>query len=406
MQYKNKKQQKKPAGKSKGEGEEPKAKTASKVICWNCGENGHKRPECKKPRKDKKKEEEEEEADELFLITDDAQEDLSLAAMERSSRDKGWYVNSGATKHMCNQKEWYEKLENVDASTSVTLGDNSKCAVKGKGAIPITTTEGSTRALENVLYIPNLCKNLLSVSAMTKQKMKVEFDESEVLIKDKTQGNKVIARGEEKNGLYRITDFAGIAHEDDSHLWHQRMGHLNYTSLANLKKEGMVTGLPAIQESTAVCEGCMLVKQHRSSFSTHKPNRASKPLELVHSDVCGPMKTTSIAGSRYFLTFIDDFTRHIWVYFLKEKSQVLNKFKEFKARAETQSGGKIKVLRIDRGGEFETKEFRKFVTDQGIQRQLTTTNTPQQNGVAERKNRTIVEMARSMMKAKNLKDDF
>jgi transposase InsO family protein len=118
------------------------------------------------------------------------------------------------------------------------------------------------------------------------------------------------------------------------------------------------------------------------------------------------MKTTSIVGSRYFLTFIDDLSRYIWVYFLKEKSQAFSKFKEFKVAAENQSEAKIKVLRTDRGGEFESKEFRMFVTDQGIQRQLTTSYTPQQNGVAEWNNRTIVEMARSMLKAKNLKDSL
>jgi len=386
VQYKGKKQQqKKPTGKPKVEEEESKGKTVSKFICWNCGEKGHKRPECKKP----KKEEDDEESDKLFLIMDDAQEDLSLAAMEMSSHDNGWYVDSEATKHMSNRKEWYERLEAVDASSSVTLGDNSKCAVKGKGAIPIQTAEGSTRALQNVLYIPNLCKNLLSVSAMTKQKMKVEFDEAEVLIKDKTQGDKVIARGVERNGLYRIMDFAGMAREDDSQLWHQRLGHLNYTSLAALEKEGMVTGLPSIRESTNVCEACMLGKQHRSAFPTDAAKRASKPLELVHSDICGPMKTTSIAGSRYFLTFIDDLTRHIWVYFLKEKSQAFSKFKEFKVAAKNQSEAKIKVLRTDRGGEFESKEFRKFVTDQGIQSQLTALYTPQQKGWSNKRTKRL-----------------
>ena len=97
---------------------------------------------------------------------------------------------------------------------------------------------------------------------MIRQKMKVEFDEAEVIIKDKTQGDKVIAKGVERNGLYRIMDFVGVAQEDNSQLWHQRLGHLNYTSLATMEKEGMVVDLPSIQETTQVHKACMLGKQH------------------------------------------------------------------------------------------------------------------------------------------------
>ena len=119
------------------------------------------------------------------------------------------------------------------------------------------------------MYIPKLCKNLLLVSAMTRQKMKVEFDEAKVIITDKSQGDKVVAKGVERNGLYRIMDFVGVAPDDDSQLWHQRLGHLNYTSFATMEKEGMVVGLPSIEETTEVYEACMLGKQHRSASPTN-----------------------------------------------------------------------------------------------------------------------------------------
>lgn len=226
------------------------------------GEKGHKRLECKKPKKEKKKEGEEEH-DNLFLITDDgSQEDLSLTLMETNARDIGYYVASGVTKHMLNHKEWYERLEVVDASSTVTVGDNSKCVLKEKGAILIKMTNNSMRALHNVLYIPNQCKNLLLVSAMMKHKMKVEFDEAEVLLKDKTQGDKVIARGLEKNKLYRIVDLAGMAWDDESQLRHERLGHINYTSLSTLEKQGTMIGFQSIWKSNGVCEACMLGKQH------------------------------------------------------------------------------------------------------------------------------------------------
>ncbi|KAG9450658.1 hypothetical protein H6P81_010623 [Aristolochia fimbriata] len=164
----------------------------------------------------------------------------------------------------------------------------------------------------------------------------------------------------------------------------------------------MVKGLPEIDHPDQLCEWCMKGKQHRLPFEAGHSQRARRPLELVHTDIAGPFEVTSLGGNRYYLTFIDDFSRYTWVYFLKEKSEALNKLKEFKALAENQSRKYIKVLRSDRGGEYTSKAFEEFCKENGILHQLTASYTPQQNGVAERKNRTIMNMARSMMKGKTL----
>lgn len=134
--------------------------------------------------------------------------------------------------------------------------------------------------------------------------------------------------------------------------------------------------------------------------------RAKSPLELVHVDICGDMQEPSLGKNLYFLTFIDDYSRHTWVYFLKQKSEAFACFKNFKVVVEKQSGYPIKTLRTDRGGEFTSNEFADFCLKNGIQRQLTAAYTPQHNGVAERKNRTIMEMARSMLQTKNLPNIF
>ena len=110
------------------------------------------------------------------------------------------------------------------------------------------------------------------------------------------------------------------------------------------------------------------------------------------------MRMPSHENNRYFILFIDDFSRMTWVYFLKEKSEVFGVFKKFKALIENQSGKRIKVLRSDRGKEYTSREFERFCEDEGIERQLTVAYSPQQNGVSERKNRTVMEMARSMLK--------
>ena len=168
----------------------------------------------------------------------------------------------------------------------------------------------------------------------------------------------------------------------------------------------MVRGIPYINKQDQICEGCVFGKHKRDSFPSGMANRASLPLELVHSDLCGPMRENSLGGKKYFLTFIDDCTRKIWIYFLKQKSEAFGVFKTFKALVEKQSGRELKALRSDQGGEYMSGEFEAFLKDNGIKHQLTVSYSPQQNGVAERKNRIIMELVRSMLKTKGLPHHF
>jgi transposase InsO family protein len=170
--------------------------------------------------------------------------------------------------------------------------------------------------------------------------------------------------------------------EDMTWLWHLRFGHLNFGGLKQLSNKRMVKNIPHIDHSDKLCEGCVLGKHPRNSFPKESSYRAKKVLELVHTDICGPITPNSLGKHRYFITFIDDFSRRTWVYFLKE------------------------FVRSDRDGEFTSKEFVNFCEQKGIRRFLTTPYSPQQNGVAERKNRTILDMVRSMLKSKNMPKEF
>ena len=126
--------------------------------------------------------------------------------------------------------------------------------------------------------------------------------------------------------------------KDDSWLWHLRFGHLGFTGLKLLSKAKMVNGLPEINQPEHLCEACIKGKQHRQSFPTGGSRRARRLLEIIHSDIAGPFDILSLGQNRYYLTFIDDFSRKSWVYIIKEKSEALEKFKEFKAMVEKQSG--------------------------------------------------------------------
>lgn len=164
----------------------------------------------------------------------------------------------------------------------------------------------------------------------------------------------------------------------------------------------MVTGLPKFPANKERCESCILSKHSRDPFPKELETRAKGKLELIHSDICGPMQNSSMSGSRCILSFIDDATRMVWVYFLKAKSDTLSTFKRFKNLVENQAGCKIKKLRTDRGTEYLSREFTTFLEANGIERQLIAAYSPQQNRVSERRNRSLVEMARAMIKAKDL----
>ncbi|KAD7478319.1 hypothetical protein E3N88_01455 [Mikania micrantha] len=195
-----------------------------------------------------------------------------------------------------------------------------------------------------------------------------------------------------------------VMESSESILWHNRYGHLHEQALQLLKTSNMVDGLPLIG-SLPECEGCIYGKQTRNPFP-HHAWRSTQPLQLVHADLVGPMPTPSLGGNRYYFLLTDDFTRISWVYFMKRKSESFSLFKKFKAKVEKESGWFIKTLRTDRGGEFLSKEFNEFCETHGIHRDLTAPFTPQQNGVAERKNRTVTEMTRCLLQAKKLPNQF
>ena len=138
----------------------------------------------------------------------------------------------------------------------------------------------------------------------------------------------------------------------------------------------MVVGLPYVKEPNQVCEEYCKAKKARKAFKHDLPMKSKRKLELVHSDVCGPFEVKSNGGNRYFLTFVDEFTRHIWIYIIERKSEVFTQFKKFKLHAEKQSGCKLKKLRTDGGGEYMSAEFAKFCNEEGIKHEIIVPYTP------------------------------
>jgi hypothetical protein len=188
--------------------------------------------------------------------------------------------------------------------------------------------------------------------------------------------------------------------------WHERFGHLNEKDLKNIIRKQKVDGIDIkADEALPVCETCVKGKQTRKPF-TRSVSQSTELLELVHTDVCGPVRVNSLAGSRYFVTFIDDKSTWCEVYFMKKKSEVTEKFKEYKCLVEKKTERKIKTIRSDNGTEYTSHYLKDFLKQEGIRHELTVEYTPQQNGVAERKNRSLVETARCLMIQSGLSASF
>ncbi|KAH9666120.1 Integrase catalytic domain-containing protein [Citrus sinensis] len=284
----------------------------------------------------------------------------------------------------------------VSKVSRVKVGNGQYIEVKGKGTVAIKSSAG-IKLISDVLLVPKIDRNLLSLgqllekgySVVFKNNMCVITDPNGVVLFSVKMNSKSfnLSWNKDKSSAYQCT----LNHAE---LWHKWMGHFHYSALDYMQKNDLVQGMTFNRGGASVCGVCQLGKQARLPFPVNKAWRAVEKFQLIHTDVCGPMRTASLNGNKYFMVFIDDFSRMCWVYFLKHKSEVASVFWKFKIWIENQSGCKIKVIKSDNGTEYTADKFAKFCEAAGIEHQLTATYTPQQNRVSERKNRTIMEMAR------------
>jgi hypothetical protein len=329
----------KPSGwRSKSTG---RSKSPGKSLrkCWKCGKIGHYKKDCKSKKVEKPKGYDSTSSTELKTSTEEGGDVYLESTSTHVDRDV-WLINSGASYHMTPHKEWFSEYEKYDGG-DVFLEDDSTTKILGCGRVKLLLKDGRIRTLPGVW-----CGTLYKFLGRTY----TNGCNSSIVLE---QTNK--------------EDKTNIVPQKKTMLWHQRLGHIGEKGLRTLHGKGMVVGISNCTLDFDLCEHCIYGKHNRVRFPSGA-TRAKGILELIHSDVFGPVPVPSLGKSMYYVSFIDDFSRNTWIYFLRKKYEVFDKFKEFKALVENQTEKKIKILRTDNGGEFYGNEFKEFCKKCGIAR--------------------------------------
>ncbi|GJV10109.1 putative ribonuclease H-like domain-containing protein [Tanacetum coccineum] len=333
----------------------------------------------------------------------------------RALKNKG-IVDSGCSRHMTGNKAYLAEYQDFNGGP-VAFG-GSKGYITGKGKIKTGKLD-----FEDVCFVKELQHfNLFSVSQMCDKKNKVLFTDSECLVLSPEfklpDENQVLLRIPRQNNMYsfnleNIVPSGGLAcliakaTIDESNKWHRRLGHVNFKNLNKLVKGNLVRGLPSkIFQNDHTCVACQKGKQHKASCKAKSVSSISHSLQLLHMDLFGPTSVRSLNHKTYCLVITDDFSRFSWVFFLRTKDETSGILKDFIRQIENQLNQKVKTIRCDNGTEFKNRDFIEFCGSKGIKREYSNARTPQQNGVAERKNRTLIEAARTMLADSFLPNTF
>lgn len=326
-----------------------------------------------------------------------------IGKTEEQRYNDHWVIDSAASDHMTNRSDWFVKFRQFSEPMKILVGNGEEIPALGIGKVQFETCIGDKRlpgTMYDVLYAPELKQNLFSVKVVAKKGINFMLTDNGkrcVFL----QNGKTVAVGIESDKLYKIdirvlllTKTYIVNKIESLQLWHERLVHQNKRHVkAFLENKGI-----NVTFNNELCGGCAYGKHHRLSFK-ERTERACKPLELIHSDVC-TMNVESISKQKHYVVFKDDFSGYRVIYLLKNKSEVKDKIELFINEVKTRFNGNIKELPTDGGREYIDKEVRDFLGKQRIKHTVTVPYTPEQNGTAERENRIIVEATRSMLHSK------
>jgi len=371
------------------------------IECYNCGKVGHYKKDCWAKGGGAERKGSKEYGGKA------AKMEKSFAFMARKGKCQSstpveeWIFDSGASDHMCNNLRLMTNIQDVDISVS-TADANSQIKVSKSGTVALTGHNGSKILLKNVFYVPDLEQNLLSASKfdsgnvivkMEKGKINVSCDSQCIMTGSRTGNNMWLMNVKTVENGCKVNQ-ANANGKISLMLLHERLGHLNFRDLKKLN-------IPYIDDQQ-LCRVCQLGKSKVKPFLKDGEKRISDPGSFIHSDYCGPMHIKGLNGEIGFWTYIDDCTGYVEIFLKTNNVKQVDCLIQLVNRWETKTGNKFKVLRCDNGYEYQSNKLVRYLSEKGAEIDSTNPYTPQQNGKAERMNRTLVEMARCLLNSAKL----
>ena len=388
-------------------------------ACHYCGIKGHLKKDCFKWKREQSGKQPHREQRQPRQNAASYALTACVAANGASSGTHRWILDSGASRHITADASIMFNTRPLTSDTTITFGNGGTGKATAVGDIVLCCTGAAgPLVITNVLHIPEATENLISVRYATQRGMAFNFSADGCKIQH--SGKTIATAPSHGSNIYYLSGTcplpgdkafsaafmtpALMAHTptESAQLWHRRYAHLNYESLAKLHSDNLVTGITTTAAefkaaaSGDICEPCVLGKQHRMPFKA-SGNTSSKPLELLHTDLCGPLPVPSLGGSVYFATLLDDYSKLAYALPLARKSETAGALQDMITLLENQSGHNLKRLRCDNGSEFINATLAGYLSGKGVKLETTVRYTPQQNGAAERLNRTLLDKVRSML---------
>lgn len=262
-----------------------------------------------------------------------------VTTKEEGERGEHWFLDTGYSTHITGRKDWFVELDFSIRSRIRFVDDRTTVKVEGVGKVMIRKKDGSLCFITGVLYVPGMKSNLLSIGQLLEKGYRMVLEDKAMKVYD-TEQRLLVKATLSNNRIFKVElgvlmqKCLATTVDKEEWLWPFRYGHLNFGDLNRMQSKAIVTGLPHIHVPKDVCAECVECKMPRGAFNPNLPRRSKRKLQVIFSDVCDPIQHETPAGKKYFVTFIDEFTRKLWIYLIRRKNDVLGVFKKFKVLIE------------------------------------------------------------------------